>query len=76
MYVIYIIDNTEELKALKKFEEAKTCLGISTITNGNGELSNVFFAIVSTLNDSSCMCLSSSFLFLLSVQNVYTSKSP
>ncbi len=31
MYVIYIIDNTEELKALKKFEEAKTCIGMIMI---------------------------------------------
>ncbi len=31
MYVIYIIDNTEELQALKKFEQAKTCIGIIMI---------------------------------------------
>ncbi len=31
MYVIYIIDNTEVLKSLKKFEEAKTCVGMIMI---------------------------------------------
>ena len=31
MYVIYIIDNTEVLKSLKKFEDAKTCVGMIMI---------------------------------------------
>ena len=31
MFVVYIIDNTEVLKALKKFEEVKTCVGIIMI---------------------------------------------
>ena len=31
MFAIYIIDNTEVIKALKKFEEVKTCTGIIMI---------------------------------------------
>lgn len=31
VYVIYIIDNTEVLKSLKKFEDAKTCVGMIMI---------------------------------------------
>ena len=31
LYTIYIIDNTEELNALRKFEEIKTCIGIIMI---------------------------------------------
>lgn len=36
----------------------------------------MFFAIVSTLNVNSCICLSSSVLFLLFVQKEYASSTP